>query len=236
MRVKNYVKQWVAIKRLESEALPHDLTKQGFKGWYASKNLPHFDFPGVSQFITFRLANSFPGSLRAEWSFLLKHCDQAERTRRLEAYLDKGAGPCFLRNPLIADLVQNALWFRHGIDYDLKAWVIMPNHVHALIQLWGRPLGEILRNWKSFTSKEANYILKRNGSFWAADYFDRYARSEEHEAKFVRYIENNPTKAKLVRRIEDWQWSSARYRSITNYKQLLIPTSLEPGTSCPHQR
>ena len=89
----------------------------------------------------------------------------------------------------------------------------MPNHVHALIEVWLVPLGKILQSWKSHTSKEANRILGRKGTFWAEDYFDRYIRDEEHLRRAVRYIENNPVRAGLATAPEDWPWSSARYRS-----------------------
>ena len=88
----------------------------------------------------------------------------------------------------------------------------MPNHVHALIETWHVPLGEILKSWKGYTAKEANRILGTEGTFWAEDYFDRFIRDEAHLRRVVRYIEANPVKAHLVRAPEEWTWSSARYR------------------------
>jgi REP element-mobilizing transposase RayT len=89
----------------------------------------------------------------------------------------------------------------------------MPNHFHALIEIWDVPIGEILKSWKSYTAKAANKILGRSGAFWEEDYFDRYVRDDDHYRRVVRYVENNPNKAKLVKTPSDWLWSSARYRS-----------------------
>src|SRR6266850_501875 len=50
------------------------------------------------------------------------------RRAELESYLDKGRGECHLRQPEIAKLVENAVQFFHGERYELRAWVVMPNH------------------------------------------------------------------------------------------------------------
>ena len=139
--------------------------------------------------------------------------DDEEKQRKIEAYLDKGYGECHLRDPRIADLVQENLWHHDGVKYRLLAWVIMPNHVHALVEIWNTPLGEVLKSWKSYTSKAANKLLGRTGTFWEEDYFDRYLRDGNHYRRVVRYIESNPAKAGLAKAPEQWAWSSARYRS-----------------------
>jgi REP element-mobilizing transposase RayT len=96
--------------------------------------------------------------------------------------------------------------------YELRAWVIMPNHVHVLFKVGMTPMSEIVGAWKTHTGRLANKLLGKRGAFWATDYFDTYMRDPEHERKTVRYIENNPTKSKLVVDPKDWAWSSARFR------------------------
>jgi hypothetical protein len=34
--------------------------KMGFRGWHQRGYLPHFDAPGVTQFVTFQLHDAFP--------------------------------------------------------------------------------------------------------------------------------------------------------------------------------
>src|SRR5206468_2344382 len=103
----------------------------------------------------------------------------------------------------------------------------MPNHIHALIEVWQTPLGKILEGWKGYTAKQANRILGRDGAFWQEDYFDRYIRDEEHYQRVVRYIENNPVKAGLVRVAAEWLCSSAHFRGQegTSAKTLSHPTA-----------
>ncbi len=185
---------------------------KGFRGWHERGYLPHRDEPGLTQFVTFRLQDSFPESLRSEWEHLLRIEDDRERRTELEAYLDRGRGECQLRQPRIAQLVEDALRFYHGQRYELRAWVVMPNHVHALFKVGATPMSRVVEDWKKFTAKEANKVLGRRGTFWQADYWDTFMRNEEHEMKSRHYIENNPAKALLVRDPKDWPWSSARLR------------------------
>lgn len=199
-------------KRERTEPLAPDEIRNGFKGWYASKKLPHFDSPGARQFITYRLADAMPASRCREWEAFLKLEDDLEKQRKIEAYLDRGHGQCYLRDLRIAKLVQENFWHHDGEKYRLLAWVVMPNHVHLVVEIWDVPLGGILKSWKSYTSKAANKILGRAGTFWEDDYFDHYLRDDEHYRRVVHYIENNPNKAGLVKSPAEWPWNSARYR------------------------
>jgi REP element-mobilizing transposase RayT len=135
-----------------------------------------------------------------------------ERRRKLEAYLDRGLGECWLRQPAIAKLTEDALRFFDGERYELQAWVVMPNHVHLLVDVWETPLAELVKSWKSFVARKANKLLNRTGEFWEREYLDTVIEDEERRRTAVRYIENNPTKAKLVLDPKDWPWSSARFR------------------------
>src|SRR5688572_11520464 len=85
--------------------------RRGFRGWHENGYLPHRDEPGLIQFVTFHLADSFPANLRSEWEALLQLEDDHERRRKIEAYLDKGLGECHLRDERIASLVDGAIRF-----------------------------------------------------------------------------------------------------------------------------
>ena len=185
---------------------------KGFRGWHERGYLPHRDEPGLTQFVTFRLLDSFPEGLRSEWEHLLAIEDDRKRRTELEAYLDRGRGECHLRVPKVARLVEDALKFFHGQRYELRAWTVMPNHVHVLFKTNVMPMSRIVEDWKKFTAKEANKVLGRRGAFWQADYWDTYIRNAEHERKSRHYVESNPAKAFLVRDPTKWPWSSARLR------------------------
>jgi REP element-mobilizing transposase RayT len=99
-----------------------------------------------------------------------------------------------------------------GNDFQMQAWVVMPNHVHRIVDVWGMPLAKLVDGWKGKSAFLANRLLGRRGKLWQEDYFDTLIRDEAHLKKAARYTENNPTKAALVRSPRDWPWSSAPRR------------------------
>lgn len=178
------------------------------KGWFSRGYLPHFDAPGLVQEITFRLGDALPTDVVQ--ALAEEALEGTKKWARMEEYLDAGYGSCYLRTPRIARLVEEALFHFDSQRYRLIAWVVMPNHVHVMIEIFeGWPLDKILHSWKSYTATEANKILQRKGRFWFREYFDRYIRDEQHFANAVHYIHENPVQAGLVERAEDWLYSSA---------------------------
>jgi putative DNA methylase len=195
--------------------MPHESAR----GWHSRGYLPHFDGGEVAQTVMFRLAGSLPRALLDTWADELQWLPRlradAELRQRIEEYLDRGIGEALLNAPAVAGMVEEALLYFDGERYRLHAWAIMPNHVHVLVM----PLGEsalsaILHSWKSFTAKQANRILGREGAFWSADYFDRFVRDERHFAAALSYTEENPVKARLCSRRQDWPFGSARLRVV----------------------
>jgi REP element-mobilizing transposase RayT len=206
------VRDLVEGKRRWSSPPEINRGKQGFRGWHERGYLPHRDEPGLTQFVTFHLADSFPGSVRSEWEHLARIEDDRERRKRIEVYLDRSRGECHLRRPEIAKLVEDNLRQFSGERYELRAWMVMPNHVHVLFRVGTVSMSQTVGSWKKQTARLANKLLGRLGAFWAEDYFDTFMRDAEHERKTVHYIENNPTKAKLALAPREWPWSSARFR------------------------
>jgi len=174
---------------------------------------PHWQQTGAVYFVTFRLGDSVPKSLLDHWqaerTAWLKHhpepwsaeaeCDYHERfSGAMERWLDAGHGSCVLRRPECRSIVAEALGFFDVQRYAQLAWVVMPNHVHALFVLhedW--TLEQLLHSWKRHSALAINRLLGQTGSLWQRDYFDRLVRDERHLANCVRYIRSNPAKAKL---------------------------------------
>ena len=207
-----HLRELIQSKRSTSSPQTAEMGAKGFRGWHERGYLPHRDEPGLTQFVTFRLFDSFPEACRSEWERFLNIEDDRARRRQLEDYLDRHRGVCYLRNHGIAGMVEDALRFFDGERYELRAWSIMPNHVHILFKVGTVPMSAIVENWKKYTSHEANKLLSLEGSFWAPDYWDTFMRDEQHELKTRRYIENNPVKAGFIEDPKKWAWSSARFR------------------------
>ena len=185
--------------------------------WRSRGYIPHVE-GFLVQSIAFRLHDAVPASVVQGWKDELAWIEglpasdpREVRLRKLTIrYEDAGHGACWLRDPCIAALVEDALLHFDGQRYRLIAWCIMPNHVHVLAETreeW--PLAAIVHSWKSFTAHRASVILNHSGDFWFREYFDRFIRDDRHFAAAVGYIEMNPVKAGLVARAEEWRWSSA---------------------------
>jgi REP element-mobilizing transposase RayT len=79
-----------------------------------------------------------------------------------------------------------------GERYELGEFIVMPNHVHAIVATIGdHQLSPILHSWKSFSAHKFNRILSSSGRIWLPESFDHIVRSAEHLAKFETYIRNN---------------------------------------------
>jgi REP element-mobilizing transposase RayT len=185
-------------------------------GWYDRGYIPHFDGGEIPQFLTFRLFDSIPQTLLEQWREESRTQGEEGKMifrKKVEKYLDRGYGECFLWDERVAEITQSSLLFYHEEKYSLQAWVVMPNHVHFLAMPFQNiELSEIAHSIKSYTAHEANKILNRQGQFWQHEPFDRYIRNEKHYVNVIKYIENNPVKAGLCKKPEDWQFSSTFYK------------------------
>jgi len=92
----------------------------------------------------------------------------------------------------------------------LDAFVIMPNHVHAIIQLQAvgagfkpaptpaerpRPLSEIVRAFKSFSSRRINENRGTSGlPVWQRNYYEHVVRDDESLDRIRCYIVHNPAR------------------------------------------
>ncbi len=119
-------------------------------------------------------------------------------TERIEEWLDQGYGSCLLGHPQTGSIAEQALIHFDLTRYALDTYVIMPNHVHALIQpAENQTLPTILHSWKSYSAHAINDALNRNGTVWIDEYFDHAVRSGDQLEHFRRYILENPSKAGL---------------------------------------
>lgn len=85
------------------------------------------------------------------------------------------------------------------------AWVIMPDHLHWLMQLGdSHPLADALQLCKGRSAKAINQHLSRQGPLWQKGVNDRAIRKEEDLVQVARYIVANPLRARLVNKLGDY--------------------------------
>lgn len=196
----------------------------GFRGFdeqrpvsvYA-RRLPHWRQDGATYFVTFRLADSLPEArmrelddLRDAWKrrFPPPHShevlERLARTvaARIERWLDESYGSCLLAQPALAEHLVKSLHHFDGERYELGAYVVLPNHAHALVRptqpnLY--PLESVVGGWKQHSSLKIAKAIGTAGGLWQEESHDRIIRDEEHLYRALQYIGHNPRKAGLTR-------------------------------------
>jgi putative transposase len=199
--------------------------ESGYLRIYQNGFLPHWRQPGCTYFVTFRLADSIPQEVLDEWKYerdtwltargidpyvlgwakamtILSKADRVlfDRTftTKMFQYLDMGHGACWLRAPDISKIVADSLMHFHSQRLEIGDFVIMPNHVHALITpLFDFELEELLHSLKSFTANQINRKLNRSGVLWMEESYDHIVRDRESLGRIQSYIRANPDKANL---------------------------------------
>jgi REP element-mobilizing transposase RayT len=162
--------------------------------------------------VTWRLAGSIPVGQTIAVCGLPTPTVPASFLQHDERLDRSDFGPAWLRDTRVASMLVNALQYGETVRqlYHLHAWVIMPNHVHAVLDP-GVPMPGIMRWLKGRTGRMANRILGRTGMpFWQDESFDHWVRSAEELRAAIDYVEGNPVKAGLVGSKEQWAWSSVR--------------------------
>jgi REP-associated tyrosine transposase len=94
----------------------------------------------------------------------------------------------------------------------LMAWVLMPDHVHWLLQLGDQAgLAKVVNRLKAGSARAANKVLGRRGAVWCHAYHDHALRHDEDVQTTARYIIANPIRAGLVRHIGDYPFWNASW-------------------------
>ena len=119
---------------------------------------------------------------------------------------------CFQRLPYLVtpeakDVVEQTLeWTRDRHRACIYAYVLMPEHVHLLVN---EPpeilLGQFLKVFKQAASRR---LKGEREQFWQDRYYDRNVRGEDARTEVIQYIHRNPVKRGLVVRPELYAWSS----------------------------
>jgi len=85
------------------------------------------------------------------------------------------------------------------------AFVLMPDHLHWLLQLTGdRSLSGCVNTVKSFATRTINGISGRQGRLWQKGFYDRAIRREEDLVGIARYIVANPVRAGIARSVREY--------------------------------
>jgi REP element-mobilizing transposase RayT len=94
---------------------------------------------------------------------------------------------------------------------NLLAFVVMPDHYHAVFSLLpGHDLSDLMRRVGSYTADHIRRTLDLDQPIWQANgFFDRACRNHKEVYDAVEYVHDNPVRKGLIAVPEEWPFSSA---------------------------
>ena len=114
---------------------------------------------------------------------------------------------------------------RKRYPFYIDAWVVLPNHMHAV---WTLPLGDadFSKRWRLIKSgfsralpktEYLSNVRKMAGErgIWQRHFWEHSIRDETDFERHVDYVHINPVKHGLVDRVVDWPYSSF-HRQVEN--------------------
>lgn len=202
--------------RIRARNLPHwsQAETAAFVTFRAIDSLPRFVISPIerqlrewllARGLPLRLANLTTGGLEGLETSLIATLSPAEKrsflklkSQLLHRSLDECHGACHLNRSELRGIVAESLMYYDGAKYDLDCFVVMPNHVHAIVQASRDVnLDFVGQSWMRFTARKINKTLGASGAFWQPEPFDHLIRSEEQLQYLRKYIADNPVKANL---------------------------------------
>lgn len=148
--------------------------------------------------------------------------------------------PIFSNSRAANIILEGLAFLRNERDVTVTAYVIMENHLHAILR--GDNLEAKVGQFKSYSARriidlfkdyDRSRWLKRLGSvnpkadrdyqFWQEGFHPKQLIGDKMMRQKISYIHNNPVKRGYVEKPEHWRYSSAR-----NYSgmEALIPVDL----------
>ncbi|MFZ1142337.1 MAG: transposase [Candidatus Sulfotelmatobacter sp.] len=131
--------------------------------------------------------------------------------------------PIFRRDAVARLLIDALAHYRDDRKYLLHEFVIMPDHVHALLT----PAAEIsLERVMQFIKGGFSYRLKSRPPVWQPSFTNHRVRDLQDYERHLEYIRMNPVRARLAARAETYPYSSA-----AGVMRLdAVPRGLKPGS------
>lgn len=126
---------------------------------------------------------------------------------------------CFLthvtyqRMPILADhfdLLWKAIEIEHDkTDFDLTAWVALPDHIHMLLDAKDSDVSSMMRRIKlRFSTNYRKRMGLHNGRVWQNRFWDHLIRDQLDCNRHIDYIHYNPVKHGCVTNPFEYKYSS----------------------------
>ncbi|MDI6604550.1 MAG: transposase [Thermoanaerobacteraceae bacterium] len=150
---------------------------------------------------------------------------------KLRRYLEVGASyfvtsvvkdreKIFLSEKACKLLIVTMQFYKYYLDYKIYAFVIMPDHFHAIIQPGEEfNISVIMNKIKGNFGNKYNKIMGREGKLWQSRFYDEGIRESKELQNKIEYIHNNPVRAGIVKTPGEYEFSSYNYYydKVNNY-------------------
>jgi putative transposase len=94
-------------------------------------------------------------------------------------------------------------------QFELIAWVILPDHLHLMVDFGTGDLSYLMKRIKmKFSGLYRSKWKLKSGRAWQFRFWDHMIRDEDDFRNHIDYIHYNPIKHGLVIRPGDWEHSS----------------------------
>jgi REP element-mobilizing transposase RayT len=108
-------------------------------------------------------------------------------------------------------------------DSNPLAWVLMPDHLHCLVQLGETSLSAVMQSVHSLTARAINAERGTSGRVWQGAYHDRALRADDDLLESARYLVANPLRGELVERVGDYPfWDCIWAGNASDPTELLV--------------
>lgn len=110
---------------------------------------------------------------------------------------------------------------RSEMPFEIVAWVLMPDHLHAIWQLppndkdfslrWSLIKQHVTRDcatWLPQQNVSVSRDKRREGGFWQRRFWEHLIRDEADFSRHLDYIHYNPAKHGYVANVCDWPYST----------------------------
>ena len=91
----------------------------------------------------------------------------------------------------------------HYENVKIDNWVIMPNHIHMLIQITERinpfptkafDISNVVGKYKASVTRAVGNAFMHSGKIWQSSFYDHIIRNEHDYLSIWEYISGNPSK------------------------------------------
>jgi len=138
--------------------------------------------------------------------------------------------PVFTNSKYCDVIIENFEFYRQKRGLKIFNYVIMDNHVHAIMS-HNENISKVVQDFKKYTAKQILILLENDSRHWIKSLMKYFKKSHKIKSTFqfweegshpkliqgkkmfnqkAEYIHNNPVKRGLVLEDRDWYYSSAR--------------------------